>query len=209
MAKWSSSIVKLSERESKLATEMLLYLISNLNNERTDIFKYNLDLIKLIVESWKNYIEVPNTKLFEILSSENKCEIGIHLASIFLVNKLEPWQNNQMETFITLLLKILNSSKRSTYRSCAETIGLMLKHLNGLYAEKVDTHLKSADFNKYVYCLEGMTIFIFNFVFIKFGKSLNSGNIFNNSYLYYINFAKMNCYPFFLVNNILTEILGK
>lgn len=179
MAKWSSNIVKLGERESKLASEMLLYLITNLNNERKEIFKFHLDLVKLMVESWKSYIEVPTIKLFEIMSSANKCVIGIHLASIFLVNKLEPWQDNQMEGFITVLLKILNSSDKYIYRSCAETIGLMLKHLNGLYAKKVDIHLKAIrDFNKYVYCLEGNRIFSFYSLFFCLHFSI-SQNMFD------------------------------
>ncbi|KAJ8918257.1 hypothetical protein NQ315_014127 [Exocentrus adspersus] len=156
LSKWSSNIVQPSDRECKLANEMLLFLISNLSNERTDVFKYNLDLIKLIVESWKNYIEVPKTKLFEILTSETNCDVGIHLTSVFLVNNLEPWEES--EQFITVLVKRMTTSKKTTYKPCAETIGLMLKYLNGMYSERIDTCLKSLGDDKYIYCLEGVAV---------------------------------------------------
>ncbi|KAJ8958549.1 hypothetical protein NQ314_006388 [Rhamnusium bicolor] len=160
LAKWASNTVNLNERECQLASDMLYFLISNLKYERLDVFKYNLDLIKLIVESWKNYIKVPAADIFQLISTENKCEIGIHLTSIFLVNNLAPWQDVKIDGFISLLLKRMDTSRKSVYRPCAETVGLALKYLKkDQYSEKINTYLKKiSDFTKYVNCLEGVAI---------------------------------------------------
>lgn len=147
----------LTETERKLASDLLCFLIEKLSIERLDVFKYNLDIIKLIVEAWKSVLKVPTHVVTSYIASNDKCVIGIHLASVFLVNNLKVWNDNGIESFIDLLIKKLNSNSKAVTKPCAETIGLFLKNVdNETYTSKVDGYLKKAKESDYILFLKGM-----------------------------------------------------
>jgi DNA-dependent protein kinase catalytic subunit len=131
LTSWSVDVVPNTAAERQLASELIVFLISNLNNERQDIFKYHLELIRLLIEAWKTSVVVPHDLIYSKLNVEptsRKVEIGIHLSSIFLANKITPWKDNWTEFCKTLFSIVMKSKHRSTYKPCAETIGLLLRH---------------------------------------------------------------------------------
>ncbi|XP_023014378.2 DNA-dependent protein kinase catalytic subunit [Leptinotarsa decemlineata] len=160
LSQWASRVTNLSEKEKLLGTKMLDFLIKNLTKERQDVFKYNLDILKMIVESWKDYLTVPTSSLVDLISSEGTAEVGIHVSSVLLVNDLKPWEEGEERDFLNLLLRRMKSPSKSTYRPCAETVGLMLRILNDdQYNEVVDSSLKAiSNMEHYVLCLEGIAI---------------------------------------------------
>lgn len=156
LSKWAPLNEDLSEKERILASELLRFLTERLSVERTEVFKYNLDNIKLIVEAWKSVLKVPTQMITNYIASKEKCVIGIHLTSIFLVNKLEVWNNNEKEHFLDLLLSKLSYKSKAVIKPCAETIGLLIKYLDDeIYTSKVDGYLKKVDYGDYLVCLQG------------------------------------------------------
>lgn len=146
----------MSEKECKLASEILHFFIKGLTIDRVDVLKYNLDVIKLIVEAWKSFITVPNCLISEYIELETKCAVGIHLTSIFLVNKMEVWNKNESKTFLRLLVKKLNAKSNDIVKICSETIGLFLKYFDDPeYILEVDTFVKNVPSCKYILCIEG------------------------------------------------------
>ncbi|XP_056648968.1 DNA-dependent protein kinase catalytic subunit-like isoform X1 [Diorhabda sublineata] len=160
ISQWASEIANLSDNESRLASNLLDFFVKNLEKDRQDVFKYNLELLKLIVESWKQYLAVPTGTIREMFDSERRSEIAVYVASVFLVNGLRPWSIGREREFLDLMLRKLNCNTRHIYRACAETLGSLLSVLDSPeYVEKVDGVLgKMADLEKYVVCLEGIAI---------------------------------------------------
>ncbi|XP_050298315.1 DNA-dependent protein kinase catalytic subunit-like isoform X2 [Anthonomus grandis grandis] len=166
LASWTS-LVTPTEKEIELASNLLNHMTKTLTNERREMFKYNLDLIKLFVENWRS-VEVPYASLGERFKIDSEVEVGIHLASIFLVNGHLPCKESDINTFWSKLTKVLSSSdKPSIYKPCAETTGLMLKYLKENDLElsnfsanliKMIMHFWNTNINKYAGCLEGITI---------------------------------------------------
>ncbi|XP_030758783.1 DNA-dependent protein kinase catalytic subunit-like [Sitophilus oryzae] len=165
LAYWSSDVT-LSDTESELATKVLEFLVEKLTNERQDAFKYNLDLIKLLVENWKGSFELPFDALSKKLDfDDRRVEVGLHLISIFLVNNYLPFKLSDLKIFWGKLLNILSKTFASTFKPCAEVLGLILKYLDahGEDVTSLCTRLSKRIFayednNKYVGCLECIAI---------------------------------------------------
>lgn len=157
ISRWSTEIPILSAPEADLASKLLEHFIKNLEKDRQDVFKYNIELLKLIVESWKTHLAPPVSAIFEMLSDDKTAEIAIYVSSVLLVNSLQVWQRGSEHEFLNLMLAQLNSQKRSVYRGCAETLGPLLKNLKAdEFVDSVNLKLNGImDFEKYVVCLEG------------------------------------------------------
>lgn len=87
LSRWSYA-VKPNESQAILASNFLDHVIKVLTNDRNDFFKYNLELIKPIVENWKKFIAVPYDTIYDKLNCDRanrQIEVGIHVSAIFLV----------------------------------------------------------------------------------------------------------------------------
>lgn len=145
-------------------------MIDSINNDRQDIFKYQLELIKLITESWKNCLQIPHDLLYTKLNinvQSKKIEVGIQLCSIFLVNNLPPWRGDNFKDICKKLCTVVcESNQRTTYRAAAETLGLVLKYLKGTsqdHFQKVLNNLhillkNIKDFDKYGNCIQAIVL---------------------------------------------------
>lgn len=150
-----------------LASNLFVFLVENLCNERSDVFKYHLDLIRLLVESWKTSFAVPYDSIYSKLDVDplsRKVEVGVHLTSIFLANKIFPWRENSTDFCKLLFNIIMKSNIKSTYKPCAETLGLLL-HSTSREAnfDKINKNLfvllsKLKDPEKYALVLEALVI---------------------------------------------------
>lgn len=159
LSKCATVSKSLGDREQELLSELLHFVIEEIPTERRDVFKYNLDIIKLIVESWKSFIKVPTELITKLLNSENKNELGVQVSSVFLANHLAPWEEGKQQQFLTALIMKFNSSKKILYRTCAEAAGIALKFLNDNQSiAQVDKCLINLDRDKYIGCLEGKFI---------------------------------------------------
>ncbi|VEN54375.1 unnamed protein product [Callosobruchus maculatus] len=163
ISKWASELKDLDDQQQLVASQLLKFVTSNINTEREDIMKYHLDILKLLVESWRNFIVVPTDVISQLFYDENTCATGIQVATVVLANGLEPWATNEENRFFETLLRRFGSSK--LLRLCSEAIGLFLqfKKNNSDYLGKVHNKLseiirKNPKGDEYYACLEGIAI---------------------------------------------------
>ncbi|XP_060523292.1 DNA-dependent protein kinase catalytic subunit-like isoform X2 [Cylas formicarius] len=166
VATWSSHLGPYDDKRAELCSRMLAFAVGHLNNERRDVFKYHVELIKLVVENWKDRLRGRCPSLSARLgcaTCDRKAEIGIHLASVFLANGLCP----DAAELWAQLTRLLNSDLSSVYKPCAETLGLLLDYvrkelpqLEESYRDQLSRILlkPDLDINKYAYCVEAVVI---------------------------------------------------
>ncbi|KAK9874531.1 hypothetical protein WA026_005374 [Henosepilachna vigintioctopunctata] len=167
LANWSEKAVPHNEMETELATSLIVFLFDKLSLERRDMFKYNIQLIKIILQAWKDVIRIPIDFLRRVEpTSQLDKEVEIHLCSVLLINDLFVFEHEHHIKFLNFLTRQLNSSKRSTYIPCSETLGLLLRKWNAKnvasgYSDIVEPVLRTiweSDKDKGGYILEGITI---------------------------------------------------
>ncbi|KAH1016070.1 hypothetical protein HUJ04_007350, partial [Dendroctonus ponderosae] len=166
LASWTS-LNPPNERVANMASQFLENVITCLTNHTQNVFKYNLDLVRLIVENWKEFIRVPYKTLqnkleFDIDNREN--EVGVHLSSIFLVNHILPCAVEDINIFWAKMVRLLGSSVSTIYKPCSETLGLMLQYskLQAIdvkpFCVEINKTLLGFNIDKYAHCLEGVAI---------------------------------------------------
>ncbi|XP_063237602.1 DNA-dependent protein kinase catalytic subunit-like isoform X2 [Bacillus rossius redtenbacheri] len=119
--------------ERHFASQILDFFMRNVDSSRRDVFKYNLDVVKTIVELWKPCLDLPYQLLLDkIRPQENSptyVVAGLQLAAILLANGLEPWNAVARPSFLEQLISNLDSSRSEVYLACAEVVGMALKAL--------------------------------------------------------------------------------
>ncbi|XP_008199943.2 DNA-dependent protein kinase catalytic subunit [Tribolium castaneum] len=165
LATWCTEVTLETQTEIQLASKLVAFLINNLKNDRQDIFKYHLQLIRLLVEAWKTSIEVPYDLIYAKLKVEPTCkavEIGIHVSSIFLANKLLPWKGDSKDFCKSIFNVILKAKYKTIYRPCAETLGLILRETSHDLPKLCgNVHILLKKINepdKYAHILEGLVL---------------------------------------------------
>ncbi|KAK7790685.1 hypothetical protein R5R35_009591 [Gryllus longicercus] len=134
LVSWHEIAIPSNESEKMLAREILQFLIANARSQRRDVLKCNLEVIRTLVEVWRECITVPHQKLLDLLVMSSKddtsgCETAIHVASIFLVNGIQPWNDIGKQTFFTYVLSFISPTNKLLCQ-CAEVLGMCLKHIN-------------------------------------------------------------------------------
>ncbi|KAF5300806.1 hypothetical protein FQR65_LT09109 [Abscondita terminalis] len=167
---WSS--IALPSEDRSLVSALLKFLMSTCDHDVRSIFKYNLELIRMVIENWKNCLEIPHEILLAKLQlphESQKLDVGVHLTATILANNIAPWPQSELKNFLMTLAKILKNSHRNVYQPCSEVLGMALKfisqdpnsfrHLEGfkkfLYKQLDNI---STDDNKFAYCLQGITL---------------------------------------------------
>ncbi|KAL3276778.1 hypothetical protein HHI36_012145 [Cryptolaemus montrouzieri] len=173
LANWSDKAVPEDENEKDLATKLIKFLFEKLSIDRKDVFKYNLELIRVLLQAWKGNILIPNDFLQRIeISADFSKEIEIHLSSLLLINDIFVFDNGNESLFLKFLTMQLNSSKRSCYIPCSETLGLLLKKWDAkgvitTYSNTVEPALRKiwdSDTEKGSYIMEGITLHYPDFI---------------------------------------------
>jgi len=95
--------------------------------------KSNLDLIKKLIESWKERIYAPTLIIYKLISDQDikskQNAIGLSLIGILLANHILPYnQINDLteDKFNETLLKNMKNSYRNIYAAAAEVVGMLL-----------------------------------------------------------------------------------
>lgn len=167
---WSTTATPTMEINT-LASALLNFLFVNSYNDRRDMYKSNLELTKLFIEAWKDYLEVPFKTLYcqiTLPPVSKKLHAGVHLTAILLANKLVPWERDEIKNFLKALCKVLQSDQRTIYQPAAEVIGMALQLVKdhaeyGQYFNKFFTLVQSTlkkcnNDDKFAYCLEGIVL---------------------------------------------------
>ncbi|KAK5649276.1 hypothetical protein RI129_000305 [Pyrocoelia pectoralis] len=200
LTSWSSIALPTVE-DVELTSGLLTFLMGNCDNDVRSIFKYNLELVRLIIETWKNCTEIPYDVVYEKLQlpeNSQKLDVGVHLAATILANNIAPWRTTALKDFLMTLCKILKNKHRTVYQPCSEVLGMSLNFVSQdencrLTFERFKEYLHkclaklSSDDDKFAYCIQGIALHyppIADNYLCKLNSKLNqvAGN-FKNIYL--------------------------
>jgi DNA-dependent protein kinase catalytic subunit len=122
-----------SEIDAIAVQRLLEYLFLNCTHQNSMVMKSNLDLIKKLIESWKERIYAPTLIIYKLISNADikskQNAIGLSLIGILLANQILPY--NQMndlpeDKFNETLLKNMKNYFRNIYAAAAEVVGMLL-----------------------------------------------------------------------------------
>uniref|UniRef100_A0A665X1D8 DNA-dependent protein kinase catalytic subunit n=1 Tax=Echeneis naucrates TaxID=173247 RepID=A0A665X1D8_ECHNA len=144
---WTSlATPKGNTRDEVLANRLLEFLMKHSFHSKRAVFRHNLEIIRTLVECWKDCLHVP----YRYLIYERFCgtnpnskdnSVGLQLLGIILANNLPAYNAScgiQYECYIQALTRNLSFVRyKDVYAAAAEVIGLMLKNMS-----QTDNHHK-------------------------------------------------------------------
>lgn len=118
--------------EKSTASAVLAFSMQNCWHDRKDIFRNNLEMIKLMMETWHEDIVMPKSFLIEAVkrtrlpnSKDNIC--GLQLNGVVLANDVVPWVDNaSADQFVRSLFHSLDNDYMAVYRPASQLIGMCL-----------------------------------------------------------------------------------
>lgn len=118
-----------------LASDLLKFLIRNVENEEQLIFEFNIELIRSVITIWKDIIHIPSQLLIDqICNSENnsskKSKSGLNILGIVLSNDLIPWTDSLLDQYINCLLRdIFEDNDPYIFKTASYVLGMSLSIL--------------------------------------------------------------------------------
>ncbi|XP_038580578.1 DNA-dependent protein kinase catalytic subunit [Micropterus salmoides] len=169
---WTSlASPKGNPRDEVLANRLLEFLMKHSFHSKRAVFRHNLEIIRTLVECWKDCLHVPYSLIYERFcgtdpnSKDNS--VGLQLLGIILANNLPAYDAScgiEYERYIQSLTNNVSFVRyKDVYAAAAEIIGLILKNMTemdihhqellGHAATKI-TNLKKKDMDdKFIICL--------------------------------------------------------
>ncbi|XP_042541900.1 DNA-dependent protein kinase catalytic subunit [Dipodomys spectabilis] len=120
-----------------LANRLLHFLMKHVFYPKRAVFRHNLEIIKTVVECWKECLSIPYRLIFEKFSSQNTNSkdnsIGIQLLGIVIANNLPPYDPKcgieSIEYFQALVNNMSFVKYKEVYAAAAEVLGLVLQYM--------------------------------------------------------------------------------
>ncbi|XP_075945492.1 DNA-dependent protein kinase catalytic subunit-like isoform X1 [Anarhichas minor] len=169
---WTSLVSpKGNPRDEVLANRLLEFLMKHSFNSKRAVFRHNLEIIRTLVECWKDCLHVPYSLIYDRFrgtdpnSKDNS--VGLQLMGIILGNNLPAYDAScgiEYDGYIQSLTNNVSFVRyKGVYAAAAEIIGLILKNMTetddhrqellSLAASKI-TNLKKKDMDdKFIICL--------------------------------------------------------
>lgn len=138
MLSWSHIYKPTEMSEKQDACALLKFLMENAHNERDEIFKLNLELIKKMVETWCEVLaeKIPTQTLLDLLQkpieqeSDQKLRCGIQLNAVMMANDLVPWSNlEQRNMFIKAIVGCFDNPNVRVHQAAAQLLGMFLSKI--------------------------------------------------------------------------------
>ncbi|KAL6490371.1 hypothetical protein MHYP_G00007160 [Metynnis hypsauchen] len=135
---WTSvATPKGNTRDEVLANRLIEFLMKNCFHAKRAVFRHNLEIIRTIVECWKDCLHIPYTLIFEQFSGtdpNNKDNsVGLQLLGIVLANHLPPYDAacgvDHDRYFQSLANNLSFIRYKEVYSAAAEIIGLTLNYM--------------------------------------------------------------------------------
>ncbi|KAM7390735.1 hypothetical protein PAMA_008770 [Pampus argenteus] len=158
-------------RDEVLANRLLEFLMRHSFHSKRAVFRHNLEIIRTLVECWKDCLHVPYSLIYERFCSTDPNSkdnsVGLQLLGIILANNFPAYDAScgiEYERYIQSLANNLSFVRyKDVYSATAEIIGLILKNMTeignhhrellSLAASKI-TNLKKKDMDdKFIICL--------------------------------------------------------
>uniref|UniRef100_A0A3B5QWJ4 DNA-dependent protein kinase catalytic subunit n=1 Tax=Xiphophorus maculatus TaxID=8083 RepID=A0A3B5QWJ4_XIPMA len=157
-------------RDEVLANRLLEFLMKHSFHPKRAVFRHNLEIIRTLVECWKNCLHVPYSLIYDRFcgtdpnSKDNS--VGLQLLGIILANNLPAYDAScgiEYERYIQSLGNNLSFTRyKDVYSAAAEIIGLGLKSMTEtgdvMTLSPFITDLKKKDLDdKFIICLNKVT----------------------------------------------------
>ncbi|XP_026875191.2 DNA-dependent protein kinase catalytic subunit [Electrophorus electricus] len=135
---WTSiATPKGNTRDEVLANRLLEFLMKNCFHVKRPVFRHNLEMIRTMVECWKDCLHVPYELIFERFSgtdpNSKDNSIGLQLLGIVLANGLPPYDPacgvDHSRYFQSLANNLSFIRYREVYSAAAEIVGLTLNYM--------------------------------------------------------------------------------
>lgn len=154
---WSHVYKPKEMSEINDAAQLLKFLMNNAYHDQNEIFRMNLELIKKLIETWKEIFvgKLPTLVLLGMLQSSSEADqntrliCGIQINAVVLANNLSPWDNDeQCKLFVMAILSAFSNKSSKVYTSASQLMGLCLSviqrndenniHLIGIVMHKLE-----------------------------------------------------------------------
>ncbi|KAK6293153.1 hypothetical protein J4Q44_G00366540 [Coregonus suidteri] len=143
-------------RDKVLANRLLEFLMRNSFHPKRPVFRHNLEIIRTVVECWKDCLDVPYNLIYErfcgtdLNSKDNS--VGLQLLGIVLANNLPAYDARKCDIEYDRYIQSLTNNLAFTrykevYSAAAEIIGLILKNMTEKDSQP-DASLLSLTVNK-------------------------------------------------------------
>ncbi|XP_017686738.1 PREDICTED: DNA-dependent protein kinase catalytic subunit isoform X2 [Lepidothrix coronata] len=124
-------------KDEILANRLLEFLMKNAFHQKRAVFRHNLEIIKTVIECWKNCLSIPYSLLFEKFSTGDPDtkdnSVGIQLLGIVLANNLPPFdpkcEIDRVRYFQALTSNMGLLKYKEVYAAAAEVLGLALQYI--------------------------------------------------------------------------------
>ncbi|XP_077622037.1 DNA-dependent protein kinase catalytic subunit [Crocuta crocuta] len=124
-------------KDEVLANRLLHFLMKHVFHQKRAVFRHNLEIIKTLVECWKDCLSVPYRLIFEKFSSKDPNSkdnsVGIQLLGIIMANNLPPYDPEcgieSIKYFQALVSNMSFVKYKEVYAAAAEVLGLTLQYV--------------------------------------------------------------------------------
>ncbi|XP_051006522.1 DNA-dependent protein kinase catalytic subunit [Acomys russatus] len=158
-------------KDEVLANRLLHFLMKEVFHPKRAVFRHNLEIIKTLVECWKDCLSIPYRLIFEKFSHKDPNSkdnsVGIQLLGIVIANNLPPYDPQCDITSTKYFEALVNNMSfvkyKEVYAAAAEVLGLTLQHLTErkhvlaesvceLVVKQLKQHQNSME-DKFIVCL--------------------------------------------------------
>ncbi|XP_058420517.1 DNA-dependent protein kinase catalytic subunit isoform X2 [Diceros bicornis minor] len=124
-------------KDEVLANRLLHFLMKHVFHQKRAVFRHNLEIIKTLVECWKDCLSIPYRLIFEKFSSKDPNSkdnsVGIQLLGIVMANSLPPYDPKcgieSIKYFQALVNNMSFVKYKEVYAAAAEVLGLILRYV--------------------------------------------------------------------------------
>uniref|UniRef100_A0A671MAS8 DNA-dependent protein kinase catalytic subunit n=1 Tax=Sinocyclocheilus anshuiensis TaxID=1608454 RepID=A0A671MAS8_9TELE len=154
---WASvATPKGSTRDEVLANRLLGFLVKNCFNSKRAVFRHNLEVIRTVVECWKDCLTIPYDLIYERFAgtdpNSKDNSVGLQLLGIVMANNLPPYDaacGIEDDRYFQSLANNLSFIRyKEVYAAAAEIIGLILNYMT----KRESVSVKEVD-DKFIVCL--------------------------------------------------------
>lgn len=170
---WASlTTPKGNTRDEVLANRLLGFLVKNCFHTKRAVFRHNLEIIRTVVECWKDCLTIPYDLIYERFAgtdpNSKDNSVGMQLLGIAMANNLPPYDaacGIEHDRYFQSLANNLSFIRyKEVYSAAAEIIGLILNYmterenqnegplLNITITKLMDLRKKEVD-DKFIVCL--------------------------------------------------------
>ncbi|MEE6464048.1 hypothetical protein FKM82_006146 [Ascaphus truei] len=123
-------------KDEILANRLLEFLMTHVYHEKRAVYRHNLEIIKTVLECWKDCLSIPYRIIYDGFSSKDSNtkdnSVGIQLLGLVLANNFPPLDPkcgiDDGRYFQALASNLAFTKFREVYVAAAEVLGLVLRY---------------------------------------------------------------------------------